>query len=190
MLHQFNTLLFSLGQVDFDDFGSRKPPPAPPHRLSFGDLQKGLQSTNEGTPGDRRSLYILLTMVALIAVLAFILQLRERKKNAGPLNSPFRLGCELSRKIRFPFGTRLLLAWAARSAELPMATLLISLRAFDDTITNWSRQPTFTVIRRWGYKRLKLLRPQLFEAAPVAGTAGDLDAKTGAPQSTNPAAHH
>ena len=97
MLHLLNNLLLPLAQATFDDLDAPTPPPAPAHRrLSFGDLQKGLQSSNEGTPNDRHFLYILLTMVALIAVLAFILQLRERTKNAGPLNSPFRLGRELS----------------------------------------------------------------------------------------------
>ncbi len=181
MLNVLNNILLPLAQAAFDDMDAPTPPPAPVHRrLSFGDLQKGLQSSNEGTPNDRHFLYILLTMVALIAVLAFILQLRERTKNAGPANSPFRLGRELSRRIRFPFATRLLLGWTARSAQLPAATLLISLRAFDEAITAWARQPTFTVLRRWGLKRLKLPRPLLFDPA---------EAKTGTPQSINSAAH-
>jgi hypothetical protein len=197
MLQLLNTLLLPL--ADFDDFdrfdpsAPSPPPPAPVHRrFSFGDLQKGLQSTNEGTASDRHFLYLLLTMVALIVLLAIILQLRERKKTAGPPNSPFRLRRELARKVRFPFGTRLLLTWAARSAQLPAATLMISLRAFDETVTAWSRQPTFSVIRRWGFKRLKMLRPILFDLQPVvsgADTSSGTAAKIGTPQSVTSAAH-
>jgi hypothetical protein len=158
-----------LAQAAFDDPSEGAPAPAAPaapvHRLSFSDLQKRLDVSNHGDPNDRPFQLALLAMVGVIVVIALILQLRQRRKDAGPLNSPYRLGRELSRKVPFPFGTRLLLAWVARTAGVPMATLLLSTRAFDNALETWSKDATFGLVRQWGHARLKLLKPILFDPA-------------------------
>ncbi|HUO08353.1 MAG TPA: hypothetical protein VM008_08655 [Phycisphaerae bacterium] len=170
MLHLlYNFALLPLAQEAFDAPTDTPAPPPAPHRFSFSDLQKGLQDTNTGTANDRHFVYLLLTMVAMVIILAVLLQLRERRKAPAALNSPSKLARELSRKIRFPFGTRLLLKWVAGNTRLPLATLLISARTFDVAIDAWVRRPTFNVIRRWGYGRLQLLRCTLFE--PVAANS-------------------
>jgi hypothetical protein len=168
MLHLFYKIaLLPLAQEAFDAPPDNSPPPPPPHRFSFSDLQKSLHDTNTGTAKDQHFLYLLLTMVAMVIILAVLLQLRERRKTPPALNSPSKLGRELSRRIRFPFGTRFLLKWVARNTRLPLATLLISVRTFDSATDAWVRRPTFNVIRRWGYARLRILRSALFEPIPA-----------------------
>jgi len=160
LLYNLASLTTVLAQVDDAD----APAGPPPHHMSFSDLQKGLQVSNNGDPHDRPFQMILLVLIAVIAVIALILHLRQRKKTAGPANSTSRLARELARKIPFPFGTRLLLGWVARTCNIPMATLMLSARTFDHAVETWSAHHTFALIRHWGRGRLALLRPILFDA--------------------------
>ncbi len=141
------------------------PPPPPPahHPLSFTDLQQGLRSANQGNPHDRSTQTALIGMVAVVVLIGVILHLRQRHKQAGAPNSTKRLAWELSRRITFPFGSRILLVWVARTAKVPMATLLVSARAFDAAIVTWAGRPLFGPLRRWGQGRLMQLKPVLFE---------------------------
>jgi hypothetical protein len=153
-----------LGQASsFDDAPAPAKPAAPaPHPLTFSDLQQGLRTANHGDPHDRTAQVALLSMVAGVAVVALILHLRQRRKEAGPMNSSRRLAWELSKQVRFPFGARMVLWWVAMSAKIPMATLLISGHAFDGALEAWFHRPTFGPLRRWGMARLERLRPLLF----------------------------
>ena len=131
--------------------------------LSFNDLQQGLRSANQGTPHDRSTTFALIGMVAAVVVVGLILHLRQRRKQAGPPTSTARLAWELSRTIPLSLRSRMLLIWVARSANAPLATLLLSAQIFDAALLTWSNQPTFSPIRRWGKSQLAALRPVLFD---------------------------
>ncbi len=135
-----------------------KTPPKSP--LSFSDLQEGLRSANNGDDSSLRN--GLLIIMGLIIILAIVLHYRQRRKTAGPPDSTGKLGWELSRLIKFPFGTRMLLWWVARTTQTPFAALLISRSLFDNCVQQWSLQPTFSLARRWGKARLESLKPVLF----------------------------
>jgi hypothetical protein len=134
-------------------------------QLSFSDLQKGMRDQLSGNTHESHSSWILWGIVAAIVVLGIFLHLRQRKKTGGPPNSPAALFREIAREIPFPFGTRLLLQWVARNAHVPAATLLISERAFQKSVHDWARQPTFALVRHWGEVRLDRLHKLLFENA-------------------------
>jgi predicted membrane-bound mannosyltransferase len=148
-----------------DDAPTPSAAPAAPaaHSFSFSDLQQGLRTASHSDPHDHTAQVALLVMVSCVAVVAMILHLRQRRKEAGPLNSSARLAWELAKQIRFPLGSRIALAWVALSAKIPMATLLVSTRAFDDALDTWFHRPTFGPLRRWGMSRLSRLRPLLFD---------------------------
>jgi hypothetical protein len=162
-VHAFDVLRV-LGQYQaFDDAPEPAKPASPvAHSFSFSDLQQGLRTANHGDPHDRSWQMGLLVMVAAVAVVAMILHLRQRRKEAGPLNSTRRLAWELAKQVRFPFGARMVLWWIAMSARMPMATLLISGHAFDGALEAWFHRPTFGPLRRWGMSRMERLRPMLF----------------------------
>jgi hypothetical protein len=163
---QSAALMRILGQADpFDDPNASSPPPTPAiptHSFSFSDLQQGLRTANHGDPHDRTAQITLMCMVATVAVIALVLHLRQRRKEAAPLNSSLRLAWELARQVRFPWGSRLVLLWVARSAKMPLASLLISGHAFDAALEVWFHRPTFGPLRKWGMTRLAQLRPVLF----------------------------
>ena len=141
------------------------PPEAPTTeaapRMDFSDLQKALHAANTGET-DKTFRNGLFIMVGAVALLGLILHLREKHKHAGPPDSKGRLGWELSRLMPFPFGTRMLLWWVARSTATPLAALMISSQLFDHAVAEWERQPTFTLARRWGKVRLEALKTVLF----------------------------
>jgi len=142
------------------------PPPEPPkpeHRLSFTDLQQSLHDYNTGKTNDNGFRNGILSLLAIVAVFALIVHLRQRHKEAGPPDSLAKLGRELGRMVRFPFATRMLLYWVARSTRTPFASLLLSGGLFDRCLEEWAHRPTFSVARRWGKARLERLRPALFE---------------------------
>lgn len=147
-------------------WGDDGPPPAPapaPHRLSFSDLQQGLHDYDTGKTNDNAFRNGVLVLLAIIAVITLVIHFRQRHKDAGPPDSLRRLSRELSRLVRFPLGTRMLLFWVARSTHTPLASLLLSGGLFDKCLEEWSHRPTFSVARRWGKSRLDRLRPALFE---------------------------
>jgi hypothetical protein len=135
------------------------------NRISFSDLQKGMRDQLSGNTNDSHSSYILWGIVGAIVLFGVILHLRQRKKTGGPPSSPTALYREISREIPFPFGTRLLLQWVARTAQVPAATLLISEHAFQQSVHAWSQHHTFALVRQWGTPRLNRLHTLLFETA-------------------------
>ncbi len=146
----------------WDEPAAPPPPPKPTaHPMSFSDLQEGMRAYNAGET-DNSMRNGLLIMIAAVAVLALLLHLRQRHKSAGPPDSISHLGWELSRQLRFPMGTKLLLWWVARSSRTPIASLMLSSALFDKAVAAWAAQPTFGVARQWGRGRLNLLRPALF----------------------------
>jgi hypothetical protein len=132
-------------------------------QISFSDLQKGMRDQLSGNNNDASHTYIWWAIVAGVVLLAILLQVRQRKKSGEAPSSPSALYREISRGVPFPFGTRLLLQWVARSVRVPAATLLISDRAFQQSVEQWSQQPTFALIRQWGTPRLHHLHEMLFE---------------------------
>jgi hypothetical protein len=139
------------------------------NRISFSDLQKGMRDQLSGNTNDSHSSYILWGIVGAIVLFGVIPHLRQRKKTGGPPSSPAALFREISREIPFPFGTRLLLQWVARTAQVPAATLLISVKAFRKALEEWSHESTFAPLRQWGAARLYQLHALLFEpTAPAA----------------------
>lgn len=131
--------------------------------MSFSDLQQGLRADNNGEATSFYFKYGLIAMVVVIIILAILLNLRQRKKEGQAPDSEKKLAKELTKKIPLPFGARMVLGWAARSADVPVAMLLISTTAFDDAAREWTNKPTFALLRRWGKVRLDQLRPVLFD---------------------------
>jgi hypothetical protein len=130
--------------------------------MSFSDLQKGMRAYNSGEAKDNGFRNGTLTLLFFVALLALILHLRQRRKTAGPPDSMGKLGWELSRQVRFPFGSRFVLLWVGRSTGTPFASLLVSASLFDRAVNDWTRNPTFSAARHWGRTRLDRLRSQLF----------------------------
>ena len=139
-------------------------PPKPEHRLSFSDLQRSLHDYNTGKTNDNGFRNGILILLAIIGVIALVIHLRQRHQEAGPPDSLAKLGRELGRLVRFPFGTRLLLWWVARSTRTPFASLLLSGGLFDRCVEEWAHSIDVFSGWRWGKTRLERLRPALFEA--------------------------
>jgi hypothetical protein len=142
--------------------GSPDSPKGPaPHEMSFSDFQNGMKQWNDGGTNNtfRNG---LIVMVAIVAIVAIVLHIRQRLKHRPELNSAAALGRELCRVIPFPFGTRLLLWWVARSTRVHVATLLLSAQAFDNSLALWAGRHTFHPIRKWGADQLNKLKPILF----------------------------
>lgn len=150
--------------VPWDDAPASPPPAASQQRpMNFSDLQQGFRQWHEGTTSENTFRNGMLVVVALVAVVALVVHLRQRRRAPKTINSPLRLGMELSRQVPFPFGSRIMLWWVARSTGLPLATLLISAAAFRAGVEQWSAEPTFGLLRRWGRSRLERLQPVLFD---------------------------
>jgi hypothetical protein len=141
------------------------PPPAPVQRpMSFSDLKQGLRDVNNGNVDDSFFRNGVLSLLAVLALIVLIIHFRQRHENAAQ-NVPHslgRLGRELGRLVPFPLGARLVLKWVARSTGTPYPALLLSSELFDQSINQWSRQPTFALARNWGKSRLARLRSVLF----------------------------
>jgi len=161
--------LIALAQVQATPWDEAPTPPAPPPKpgkpMSFSDLQQGFRQYQSGETNDTAFRNGILILMAGVALLALFIHLRQRKKNAGPPDSFGRLGLELGRLVRFPFGARLMLWWVARTSRVPFASLMLSSTLFDRSIAAWAASPTFAVARQWGKSRLDRLRPLLFESA-------------------------
>jgi hypothetical protein len=155
----------------YDDAPAPQPAPTPRRPMSFSDLQQGLRSYQSGEASDPAFRNGILILIACVAVLALIIHLRQRTKTAGPPDSLRRLGLELGRLVQFPFGTRVMLWWVARSARVPFASLLLSSALFDKSVAAWAAAPTFGMVRQWGRGRLARLRPMLFGEPATAATA-------------------
>lgn len=170
------SMLWKLGTIlaqysPYDEPPVAAPAPAPRRPMSFSDLQQGFRSYQSGETSDPAFRNGILILIACVAVLALVIHLRQRTKNAGPPDSLGRLGLELGRLVRFPFGSRVMLWWVARSVRVPFASLLLSSALFDRSVSAWAAAPTFGVVRQWGRGRLERLRGVLFEAAVPAGTS-------------------
>jgi len=142
--------------------GSAPAAPPPPRPMSFSDLQQGMRAYNSGETQQNGFRYGTLWLVVVVAVLALIVHLWQRRKAAGPPESLGKLGWELSRQVRFPFGSRFVLMWVGRSTKTPFASLLVSATLFDRAVHEWTRNPTFSAARHWGRLRLDRLRGRLF----------------------------
>jgi hypothetical protein len=159
-------LLAQTQATPWDDAPTAPPPPPKPSKpMSFSDLQQGFRQYQTGETNDTSFRNGILILMACVALLALFIHLRQRKKNGGPPDSLARLGFELGRLVRFPFGSRMMLYWVARTSKVPFASLLLSSVLFDKSIAAWASTPTFAVARQWGKSRLARLRPLLFESA-------------------------
>lgn len=151
-----------LGQMaPWEDPPAQTPPEAPAPKMNFGDLQKALHNVNTGET-DQSFRNGAIVIIGAVVLLAVVLHYRQRRKTAGPPDSMPGLARELARCVSFPFGTRVLLWWVARSTATPMATLLISSTLFERSVGAWSVIPTFALARRWGKGRLERLKSVLF----------------------------
>jgi len=106
----------------------------------------------------------VLVLLALIGLVALIVHLRQRKTEVVVPDSMAKLGREMARLVRFPFGSRLFLKWVAKSTNTPFASLLLSQKLFDRRIEEWEAMPTFSAVRHWGRSGLDRLRGELFDA--------------------------
>jgi hypothetical protein len=157
--------LFSLAQTPPWEQPAAPPPPAPTqHGLTFSELKSGLRAYQSGTTRDSARTSWLLVVVALVVLLGLFLHVRQRRKEAGPPDSPGKLGRELCRIARLPWTARVLLWWVGRSTNLPVSCLLISSEAFETAVGLWAEVPTFGPARRWGRERLRRVQPLLFAA--------------------------
>jgi hypothetical protein len=153
--------LFQLSHLLAQAAGAPQPAnPRPASQMRFSDLQKGFRSHLNGETPDYS--YLLWAIALAVILFGALLHLRQRRKTGGPPSSPAALFREIAREVPFPFGTRILLHWVARSAQVPAATLLISDKAFQKSVHEWSQQPTFTLVRQWGAARLSRLQKLLF----------------------------
>lgn len=157
----FDRVLFLLANAmppvaPWDDL-TEKPAPARPQI----NLQEGFRQWNEGQT-DTTMRDGLLALVAIVAAVALIIHLVQRYRARQTPDSEARLGLELAKLVPFPFGTRVLLWWVARTTGRPFATLLISPQAYQQAVTAWADAPTFGPLRRWGRARLQRLEAILF----------------------------
>jgi hypothetical protein len=145
-------------------------PAAPVNRqMNFSDLQKGLKAQLEGETDQSHYTKLVIGVVLVIVAVAIVVHWRQRRKSGGPPTSDSSLFRELSRGIKFPLGTKLILWWVARTARVPAAVLLISREIFEKSVADWGRRPTFGPLRQWGMVRLDAIRELLFAPpGPVA----------------------
>jgi hypothetical protein len=130
--------------------------------LSFSDLQKGFRDRLDGHTDDTHYSRLLWAIVIAIVLLGIFLHLRQRRKEGGPPTSDSALFREITRGVAFPFATKWLLKWVARTAQIPAPTLLISAEIYQRSVADWSRQPTYALLRQWGASRLAGLEKTLF----------------------------
>ena len=126
------------------------------------DLSHGFQQVYGGSVSENTFRNGMLVVIGIVAIVALITHLRQRRTQPKELSSQLRLGMELCRLVEFPFGSRVALWWVARSTHTPVATLLISPHLFEQAVSAWSGQPTFAPLRRWGRVRLARLHEVLF----------------------------
>ncbi|MEI8195805.1 MAG: hypothetical protein WCI73_07850 [Phycisphaerae bacterium] len=126
------------------------------------DLSKGFQQVYGGTVSENTFRNGMLVVIAIVMIVALVAHYRQRRVQPKALDSQSRLGWELCRMVPFPFGSRLMLWWVARSTRTPIATLLISDQAFEAAVLKWGQEPTFSPLRQWGRSRLRQLQPILF----------------------------
>src|SRR3954469_4354730 len=93
----------------WDDTPAPSAPATPPRPMSFSDLQHSMHAVQTGEIKDNGFRKGTPSLLAVIARSALILHLRQRHKTAGPPDSLTTLSWELSRQIRFPWGTRFML---------------------------------------------------------------------------------
>jgi hypothetical protein len=156
---------FSLPLAQFNPYEDAPAPSEPPPQrpMSFSDLQRGLRDVHSGKVDDSTFRNGILVLLALLALVVLIIHFRQRHETpAAPPDSLRKLGRELGRVVRFPFGSRLFLKWVAFSTAAPYPALLLSSDLFDQSVAQWSRYPTFAAARSWGRSRLQRLRPVLF----------------------------
>lgn len=127
------------------------------------DLSKGFQQVYGGSVTENTFRNGMLVVIGIVTIMALVAHCRQRRVQRKVLESQSRLGWELCRMVPFPFGSRLMLWWVARSTHTPVATLLISVQAFEAAVLKWGQEPTFTPLRQWGRARLRQLQPILFE---------------------------
>lgn len=151
--------------------GTADAPPKPPEArpMSFSDFQSGMQQWNDGAT-DNTVRNGLLVMVALVVLVALILHVRARLRRRPELASAAHLGRELCRIVPFPFGTRILLWWVAKSTHVHIATLLVSQPVFDHSVAAWQARGTFSPLRSWGAGRLDKLKRILYDCPPDGTT--------------------
>ena len=135
----------------------------PERPMTFSDLQGAMKDYSEGKHQDNTFRNGSLIILGVIAIVALLIHLRQKQKNAEPPDSVGKLGRELARLVRFPLGTKALLKWVAASSKVPFASLLLSSALFDRCVKEWSHGHTFALVRAWGKGRLEKLRPVLFE---------------------------
>ena len=165
-------LVLPLAQaIPWDDAAEAPSAPqtASSRRMSFSDLQQGLRNYSSSTDNSFRN--GILILMAVIAAIVLAIHLYQRRKNVGTVDSLGRLGWELGGLVRFPFGSRLMLWWVARSTDVPFASLLLSSALFDQCVSQWAARPTMTVARHWGRTRLASLRPGLFQEQTAAAVS-------------------
>jgi hypothetical protein len=157
-----NWILTLAQQAPWEDPPPPRPAAPPPPRMSFNDLQKGLQQWQDGTL-DSTMRNGLLAVAAIVILVAIIANLRRKLKGRPTEDSEKRLAREIARVIPFPLGSRMMLRWVARSMRVSLPALLLSSQLFDHTVSAWAQEPTYVVIRHWGYGRLMKLRDAIFE---------------------------
>ena len=162
-IYQTAAILAQLGPLNDADQGGADPAAPANKPISFPDFQQGLRAYNNGETNNNYFRYGLIAMVLVMILAAVLLNIRQRKKDGQAPDSTRKLARELCRRIPFPFGARLLLSSVAKSAGVPTVNLLLSAAAFDRAVAEWSEKSTFTLVRRWGSRRLIQLRPILFD---------------------------
>ncbi len=130
-----------------------------------------MHKVNTGQTNDNTFRNGILVLLAVVALIVLVLNWRQRRKTAGPPDNIGRLGRQLGRLVRFPFGSRLVLKWVAHSTQTPFASLLLSSALFDKSVESWVSQPTFAALRHWGKDRLVLLRANLFDPPALPAQA-------------------
>ena len=171
--HAYLPPAFSLAQADLFDETTATAPAEPParHPMSFSDFKQGMRDVHSGKVDDSGFRNGIIVILAVIGLIALIIHLRQRRQNATAPDSLGKLGWELSRGVRFPFASRVMLYWVAKSTKTPFASLLLSENLFKSRVGLWEAEPTFSVARHWGRGRLDLLRPVLFDAPGAAAPA-------------------
>lgn len=149
-------------RAPWEDPPAPKPVTAPPPRMSFNDLQKGLQQWQDGTL-DSTMRNGLLAVAAVVILIAVVVNVRQKLKGRPTEDSEKRLAREIAKVVHFPMGSRMMLRWVARTTHVSLPALLLSSQLFDHTVSAWAEEPTYVVIRRWGYGRLMKLRDVIFE---------------------------
>jgi len=133
----------------WDDADPTPPPPVKQAPMTLQDFQQGMRNWRSEEPNNSLRNWLLVGVAGLaLLVLAVQLQQRWQNRKKGAVDSERALFKELTRGMKLPLGSGLLLWWLGHSSKVSKAALIISPELFRQAVEKWSHLPTFSLARR------------------------------------------